>query len=227
MMHSIIIPAYNEELRIRRTVKDYTKFFKRDYEFVVVCDGNDKTAEIVKKMSKYDKRIRVIISKKRLGKGGGIYKGFDSARGETIGFTDADEGVKPSEYKKLLSYLEEYDCTIASRRAKGSNIIKNRPWHIIVVSFIFNRMVNLLFDLGIKDTQCGAKIIKKYVYNSIKHDVFLKGFEFDVEFLWRIKKAGFKIKEVPIEWSHDPRSKTNVKNHPNLLYQTIRLRLHG
>jgi len=226
-MHSIIIPAYNEELRIRRTVEDYTKFFKGDYEFVVVCDGNDKTAGIVKKMSERDKRIRVIISKERLGKGGGIYRGFDSARGETLGFTDADEGIKPVEYKKVLSNIKDYDCAIASRRARGARIIRNRPWHIIIVSFIFNRMVNLLFGLGIKDTQCGTKIIKKYVYDSIKQDVFLKGFEFDVEFLWRIKKAGFIIKEVPIVWSHDTRSKTNVKNHPNLLYQTLKLRIRG
>jgi len=226
-MHSIIIPAYNEELRIRRTVEDYTKFFKGDYEFVVVCDGNDKTAGIVKKMSKRDKRIRIIISKKRLGKGGGIYKGFDSAKGNIIGFTDADGGVNPREYKKLLSYIKDYDCVIASRRIKGSKITRNRSWNIIIVSFIFNRIVNFLFNLGIKDTQCGAKITKKEVYNEIKNDIFLNGFEFDVELLWRIKKAGFTIKEVPIIWSHDPRSKTNIKNHPNLLYQIIKLRIRG
>ena len=226
-MHSIIIPAYNEELRIRRTVKDYIKFFKGDYEFIVVCDGNDKTAEIVKKMSKKDKRIRVITSKIRLGKGGGVYKGFDAAKGSTIGFTDADGGITPKEYRKLLSYIKDYDCVIASRRIKGSKITRNRPWHIIIVSFIFNRIVNLLFSLGIKDTQCGAKIMKKEVYNKIRNYIFLKGFEFDVELLWRIKKFGYTIKEAPIEWSHDLRSKTNVKNHPNLLYQIIKLRVHG
>ena len=226
-MHSIIIPAYNEAARIKKTLKDYTNFFRGNYEFIVVCDGTDKTSKIVRKIAKRDKRIRLIISKTRLGKGGGIYRGFDNTKGETIGFTDADDGVKPKEYKKLMSHLKDYDCIIASRRVKGARIIRNRPWHIAIVSFIFNKIVNLLFNLNIKDTQCGSKVMKKYAYESVKKELSLNGFEFDVELLWKLEKAGFSIKEIPITWTHDPRSKTNIKNHPNLLYQIIKLRIRG
>ena len=225
-MNSIIIPAYNEEFRIKKTLEDYIKAFPKS-EFIIVCDGTDRTAEIVKSFSKNNIKIKVLVFNRRLGKGGAVYKGFDAAKGDTIGFTDSDESVKPSEYKKLLTYSKNYDCVIASRRVKGAKILNNRPWHIVLASITFNKIVNILFNIDIKDTQCGAKVMKKEVYEKIKKEFVLNGFEFDVELLWRIKKAGFSIKEVPIKWAHDPHSKTMVTNHPNLLYQIIKLRLHG
>ena len=94
-----------------------------------------------------------------------------------------------------------------------ARIIRNRPWHIIIVSFIFNRMVNLLFGLGIKDTQCGFKIFKTssakeiisklIVYSNpqiIKGSAVSAGF--DMEFLFIAKKLGYKIKEISVSWKH-------------------------
>ncbi len=222
-MQSIVIPAYNEEQRISRTLEDYSRAFPKA-EIIVVCDGTDKTADIVSAFASRNKMVKLIVSGKRLGKGGAIYKGFDAAKGDIVGFTDSDEGVSPPDYRKLLDELRNYDCVIASRRAKGAKILRNRPWHIVFVSFVFNKIVNLLFSLGVKDTQCGAKVMKREVYGKIKKDLLLTGFEFDVELLWRVKKAGLSVKEVPITWTHDPRSKTNIRNHPNLLYQIIKLR---
>ncbi len=227
-MHSIVIPAYNEEKRIERTLRKYTQTFGKGYEFITICDGTDKTGNIVKELSKKDKRIRPLILEYHLkGKGESVYKGFDLSKGKTVGFTDADCSVKPKEYKKLIEGLKYCDCVVASRRVDGAKIVMNRPWHIQFASFVFNKIVNFLFGLGIKDTQCGAKVMKKHVYEKIKKDLTLMGFEFDVELLWRIKKSGFSILEVPIVWLHDVRSKTKISNHPNLLYKILKLRLFG
>lgn len=226
-MHSLIIPAYNEESNIKKTIDEYVSYFNKripDYEIIVICDGTDKTAEIVKDLIKKNKKIKLIVSQRRLGKGGAVYKGFDAAKGSTIGFTDADEGVKPEDYFKLLKMLKAYGCAIASRRVKGAKIFKNRPFAVRIASIIFNKTVNFMFNLGIKDTQCGAKVLKKNTYNTIKDKLKLSFFEFDVELLWRLKQQGYKIKEVPITWAHGEKSRTYLRNSPRLFFSLIKLR---
>jgi glycosyltransferase involved in cell wall biosynthesis len=231
-MLSIVIPAYNEEQRIRATISSYNSHLRKElgkgYEIVVVCDGTDKTASIVKGMAAKEKKIRLMSFGQKLGKGGAIMKGFEAAKGSSIGFTDADEAVSPEDFLGMAKKLKEWDCVIASRRAKGAKILAKQPLQRRVLSKIFNILLNLLFGFGISDTQCGAKVMERKAYESVKGKLVSMGFEFDAELLWRIKSAGFSIKEYPIAWRHTKYSKFQTfKKGPGMLFSLISLRLKG
>lgn len=92
-------------------------------------------------------------------------------------------------------------------------------------SKVFNILVNLMFDLGIKDTQCGAKVFKKSIVEPLLSMMKNRGFEFDVELLWRIKKGGFNIKEIPVEWKHEGNSTFSLKYSGIMLLNLLKLRL--
>lgn len=110
MKLSIIIPAYNEEKRIKKTLTSYVNHFspkfRKNYEIIVVCDGcKDRTPQIVKKFSQKHKNIQCLEPSKRLGKGGGILKGFEVASGDIIGFIDADNAFEIDGVERLINIL--------------------------------------------------------------------------------------------------------------------------
>lgn len=229
MKLSLVIPAYNEEKRIRKVIDSYSTFLdkKYDYELIIVCDGNDNTAVIVKDMMANAPRIKLLEFARRQGKGGAVLYGFKESRGEIVGFVDADESVPPAELEKLIHALKTTDCAIASRRAEGARVSAHQPWGRRISSRVFNVFVNLLFNLGIKDTQCGAKVSKKSILELLPL-MKTKGFEFDVELLWRIKNAGFKIKEVPVEWKHEKGSTFSLKYSGMMFLNLLKVRFsHG
>lgn len=196
-----------------------------DYEIIVICDGHDSTAEIVKKMAEKCTRIKLFEFSSRLGKGGATIEGFKKSNKKILGFVDADGAVSPYQFEKLLSELKNYDCAIASRRVKDSQILKRQPLKREVLSKIFNIIVNRLFDLKIKDTQCGAKVFKREVVDRVLPKLKSTGFEFDVELLWRIKNEGFSIKEVPITWQHTDESSFSLKYAPQMFINLAKRRI--
>ena len=124
---SIIIPAYNEEHNIKKTIHDHIDFFSKKipFEIIVVMDGcKDNTYSIVHEMSKQHKQIRYLTFPKKLGKGGGIIKGFKLAQGDLISFTDADGSTSPEQLYKLILSLKETDVVIGSRWLDNSEIIE-------------------------------------------------------------------------------------------------------
>ncbi len=225
-MISIIVPAYNEEKRIKDMLDLYTNYFFPRYpdsEFLVVCDGNDGTAAIVQNMAQ-ERRIVIMEYGNRLGKGGAIMEGFRKARGNTIAFVDADESVSPRDLEKIIYELKTEDCAIGSRRIQGSNITVRQPLKRVISSKVFNTLVNLLFNLDIRDTQCGAKAFRKEVITKVLPSMRLNGFEFDVELLWRLKSMGCRIKEVPIQWQHSEYSRFSLKNAPSMFMNLLKIR---
>lgn len=227
-MISIIIPAYNEEKRIQNMLKLYIDYFFNRYsdcEIIVICDGRDETKEIVKSMAGIYAQIKLFEYASRLGKGGGIIEGFRKSSGNILGFVDADESVSPDQFEKLLGELKNYDCVIASRRLQNSQITKRQPLRRDLSGKIFNIICNILFNLKIKDTQCGAKVFKREVVEKVMPRLKSTGFEFDVELLWRIKMEGFSIKEVPIIWQHVNKSSFSLKYAPGMLTNLIKRRI--
>jgi len=204
---SIIVPAHNEEKNISNCLKKLINHFSKtrySYEIIVSEDGStDKTFEIARKFEKKNKKIKVLHSKKRLGKGGGIIKGFKQATGDIVIFTDADLSALPPEMNKLIDEINSgTDVAIASKYTKDSKIPKKPPLKKRLAGKFFNFVVNLFFNFGIKDTQCGLKAIRKNVLDKIISELNVTGWGFDIEFLLRTKQHKFKIKEVPITWSH-------------------------
>ncbi len=226
-MISIIVPAYNEEQRIEKTLLDYSDYFsknQKDYEIIVVCDGIDRTAKIVKSIMNDRKNIRMAEFRKKLGKGGAIIEGFKAAKGDIIGFTDADESVSPEDFYMLSKRINGNDCVIGSRRATGAKILVAQPLKRRLASRLFNIFINVVFGLGVKDTQCGVKIARKSAIDSVASNILSMGFEFDVEFLWLLKKNGFSIKEMPITWKHTIHSSFSLWRGPGMIYSLLRVR---
>src|SRR3989344_9034922 len=164
MKLSIVIPAYNEEKRIGQTLKDYTSFFNKikiSYEIFVVLNGcRDNTLGVVKELSKKNKVITYLDIKEAIGKGGAITQGFKAAKGDLIGFVDADGSTSPQAFNDLIENIGEYDGIIASRWIRGAKISYKQPFLKRFGSRGFNFLVRLLFNLRFKDTQCGAKLFK-------------------------------------------------------------------
>ena len=228
MKLSVIMPAFNEEKRIEQTLVDYSRYLKKhfeSYEIMVICDGTtDMTLEIVKGFAKSEKHIRILEFKERLGKGGAILKGFNVSKGSFVGFVDADDAVQPKEFHKLLLELKTYDCCIASRRLPGSIVAGKRKILRMSASVLFNILVNLMFGLNIKDTQCGAKVFRKKVIDDILKLKMIHGFAFDIDLLLRIKQMNFTIKEKAITWEPRPGSVFKYRDGVKMFFCLIKLK---
>jgi dolichyl-phosphate beta-glucosyltransferase len=216
---SIIIPAYNEEHVINQSLNAIYQYLNKqniEFEILVVDDGSqDRTADIVREISKGRKTIKLICNERNRGKGYAVKKGVLAAKGESILFTDADLSTPIEEIPKLTYWLKEgYDIAIGSRKLPDSIIKIHQAWHRQKMSNFFNFVVNHLLIKGLKDTQCGFKCFKgptaKFIFDKQK----LNGFSFDVELLFIGHKYGYKIKEVPVSWSMGPSSKVHPLKSP-------------
>ena len=234
---SIIIPAYNEEKRIKKTLDTYRRFFEeekkkktiRNFEIVVVINNTqDRTEEIVKKFSKKYPEIRY-LNFKQGGKGFAIIEGFKDAlkrNKDLIGFVDADMATLPESFYDLIKNIGDYDGIIASRYMKGAIVNPKPSIQRIIVSRIFNILIRTLFLMNYKDTQCGAKLFKRNVIKETINRFSITKWAFDVDLLHQMKKKNFKIKEYPTIWSDKKYSKINfVKAGPKMAFASIRLRI--
>lgn len=130
----------------------------------------------------------------------------------------------PHDLDRVIAALDTADCAIGSRRVSGARITRHQPFKREAISRAFNLMVNLMFNLGIRDTQCGAKAFKKKAVDLVLPKIRSNGFEFDVELMWRIKKHGFSVIEVPIEWRHSEYSRFSLKHAPRMFANLMRIR---
>jgi len=227
---SIVIPAYNEERRLEKTLSDYIAFFDSrlsDIEIIVVTDGcTDQTPQIVDNLSRQYPCIKHIHPTDRLGKGGAVIEGFKAASKEMVGFVDGDGSTAPDGLCIMLDELDNYDSVIASRWVKGANILRQEPFVRVLASRSFNLIVRTLFNLPFKDTQCGAKFFKRSAIMDVIDDLGLTDWSFDVELLYRLKDKGYTIKEIPVTWEYREGSKLNVRNvSTKMLLSVVGLRL--
>jgi glycosyltransferase involved in cell wall biosynthesis len=209
-MISIIIPAYNEEHRIGETLEKYGTYYqlhyKDNHEIIVVLNGcKDNTETVVKDFEKKFKSIRYLNFPLEIGKGGAIKNGLESAKGDLVGYTDADCSTRPEILHRLFAVLEltpSLDCIVGSREITGA-VVLNKTLKRKIMSRVFNTLVNLYFNTGLKDTQCGAKVIRSSMIPKIMPNLLLSDMSFDVNFIVDVQKVGGKILEMPIEWEDD------------------------
>lgn len=234
---SIVIPAYNEEGRIERTLRRYHQFFTEkqqegllSFELVVVVNGStDNTIGVVERV-KNDLATSAIVVHNLVegGKGFAIKAGFMDAlsrSNDLIGFVDADMATVPEAFYDLIVQMNGYDGTIASRYMPGAQIYPPRPAYKRWGSRIFYEpIVNLLFGLSYYDFQCGAKIFKNYVLETVTPSLTVRQWGFDVELLYLCKKAGYIIKEVPTVWHDQDDSKLTLFGGLRMLLDLFYLR---
>jgi len=202
---SIIIPAKNEEKKIKPTLVNYCEFFKNKKEsfelWIILNNCSDKTEDIVKEVQKKYKQINYINFPDQIGKGGALLEGFKLVKGYLITYTDADGSTSPETLFELSRQIENYDGIIGSRWIKGAKILKKQPFSRRFASRGFNILTKIILGLNYKDTQCGAKVFKKYTIDKIKDQIKENtNWAIDAVLLFYMKKEGFKIREYPITW---------------------------
>jgi len=207
---SIVIPAFNEEKRIKRTLECLVERFNGSCEILVVSESKDKTDDIVTEFSKNSAVIKLITSTKRLGKGGAFKKGAENSHGEIVMLLDSDLPVPVSDVEKVASYVGEIDVAVASREVAGTKILVYPPLARVFAGKAFSRIFNALFNLNVKDTQCGCKAFKREALQNVLSTVESNGFEFDAELLFKCKRKGYTIREIPVTWSYKSDSKLNL-----------------
>ncbi len=213
---SLVIPAYNEENRIQLLFDEIKAF---DGELIVVCDGTDRTADCVRQIAarRQDLLINCLEYDHRLGKGGGVIEGLKAARAPLVGYFDADGSTSISEMQRLFSHLSHADGAIGSRWVPGSTLRVRQGFLRRMESRAFNLLIRILFNLTYNDTQCGAKVFKKTAIDTVLPQMTSRGFEFDVELLWRLQQAGFTVTEVPIIWQNKGDSRVQKRDMIRML----------
>jgi dolichol-phosphate mannosyltransferase len=208
---TLVIPAYNEEKRIRTLLDDVSSFTG---ELIFVCDGTDATADIVTAFAAAHPNlsIRCLQFEHRLGKGGGILAGMQGATGRYVGYMDADGSTRLDQMCLLFDRLGQADGAIGSRWVPGAVLVVKQSFMRQAQSRFFNLIVKILFGLDYRDTQCGAKVFRKEALDAVCADVRATGFEFDVELLWRLRQRGFAVEEVSIVWQNKDESKVGASD---------------
>lgn len=231
---SIIIPLYNEEKRIQRSLNILKKFIskkKDNIEVIFVSDGSyDRTNEIIKSFIIKNKKkniLKLIVYKNNVGKGYAIKKGILAARNQWQLICDADMSVEPTQfeewYKKNLIKNNKFayygSRTHINSKIKTTFLRKN-------LGAIFTKILNILFKIEIQDTQCGFKIFNKNYSNKVFRKLSSYRFAFDVELTLILKKYNIKIEELPLKWTHKKNSKLSlVKDMPIMLFDIIQIKI--
>jgi glycosyltransferase involved in cell wall biosynthesis len=191
-MLSIVVPAHNEEKRIKDTVSDLRKV-KGIEEIIVVCNGcTDRTAEAARSTN-----VKVMEIEEK-DKGRAVLAGLSEANSDIIGFVDADGAFSSESISRLLSKLSNNDAVIASKWKGQSFRSAHSPFGRKFASRVWNRLTKLILGLRFSDTQAGLKILRKDAFDGIDTDFVCSGFAFDAELLYKIKKSGGSIEEVYI-----------------------------
>jgi dolichyl-phosphate beta-glucosyltransferase len=210
---SIVIPAYNEEQRLPETLQTIHAFLeKQPYaaEVLVVENGsNDHTLAIAQEFSQRTPEIRALHCEQR-GKGWAVIQGMLAARGRYRFICDADLSMPIEEVNHFFPpQLEDAAIVIASREAGGASR-HGEPEYRHVIGRIFNGMVRLIALPGLQDTQCGFKCFRADAAEKIFPHMTIKGWTFDVEALVIARHLGYSVREVPISWHYNPKSKVRV-----------------
>jgi dolichyl-phosphate beta-glucosyltransferase len=219
LLLSIVIPAYNEESRIRSTLSRIVSYLRsRDlsFEIVVVDDGSqDRTVEITEDFAERENlqsQVRVCRNDHNRGKGHSVRQGMLKAVGTYALVTDADLSAPIGEMPKLEVEVINGSCDIAfgSRDIEGSQVEVHQSWLRETGGKTFNRIMRLVTGLSFHDTQCGFKLFRMSSCRGLFDRLTVEDFGFDVEVLYIAKRWGLTMKEVPIIWRHKPGSKVHL-----------------
>jgi glycosyltransferase involved in cell wall biosynthesis len=230
----IIMPAYNEEKRIASTLESYAAFFQKKLEndFIILVVSNncsDNTAGVTLKAAKKYPQIQNLDIPYKIGKGGAITAGIKQLDVQYIGFTDADSSATPEEYYKLYEEIQnhgEHVLVVGSRYMKGSQLgEKSLSRRILSTGFLVYR--RLLFNLSVRDTQCGAKLGTGTLMKEILPNLVIADMAYDVNLLVDSKRHGAEIVEIPIAWQDKDGSTITkpVKTSVGMALSIMRLRI--
>lgn len=231
----LLIPAYNEEGRIGPVLDAYAEHFARHYggrfQLVVVLNGcHDRTLDVVRAAERRHPCISHLDFPAPIGKGGALIEGLKLAPlADLVGYVDADGATPPDAFLDLVRRCAagEADCVIASRWTEGSRINVAQTKDRRFASRVFHAFVEAFFWMGIRDTQCGAKVMRRDAVEAVQPQLRIADLAFDVNLLYALRRAGRSVREVPTVWTDQSGSKVafNLRTSLNMLLSLVRLRL--
>jgi dolichyl-phosphate beta-glucosyltransferase len=228
---SIVIPAYNEQRRLPRTLEEIFEYAAsspiRVAEVIVVDDGSlDETAAAARAVA--DPRLRVISYTPNRGKGYAIRQGTLAAEGDLVLISDADLSTPIAELEKLHAALDDRtSIAIGSRALDPSTVLRRQAWPRQAMGKVFNRLVRMIAGAPFPDTQCGFKLLRRSDAVEIASRAFVDRFAFDVEWLVLASRMGIGVADVPVAWINSPDSRVHVvRDSLRMLSDLVRIRRH-
>ena len=228
----LLIPAYNEEHRIEPVLRDYAQYFQDHYrgkfQLVVVLNGcRDNARGVVERVQQGFPSINLLDFPEAIGKGGALIEGLKLAPlADLIGYVDADGATPPAAFHDLVKRINGADCVIGSRWLPGARLHVEQSGKRKFASRGFHLIVQMLFGMGIKDTQCGAKVMRREAVEKIHSALRIADMAFDINLLYSLTHAGYRILEVPTEWTDKSGSKVTLgRTAFTMFLSAVRIRL--
>jgi dolichyl-phosphate beta-glucosyltransferase len=211
---SVVIPAYNEAARLPATLAATTRYLAGagyTSEVIVVDDGSrDGTGNLT--ITDHESvPLNVLLRPRNGGKGAAVRDGLRAAAGEFVLIMDADHSTPIREVERLLAKARRgVPIVIGSRYVRRGSVKVRQPPHRIVVSRLGNKLIQRTLLPGIKDTQCGFKLLERSTVRAIEPHLTRSGFSIDIELLALARRFGYVVVEEPVEWSHAPGTRLRV-----------------
>lgn len=222
---SLVIPAYNEALRLPATLKRIDAYCRKQhwrYELIVVDDGStDETAAIA---ARWGGSIRLAQLPRNYGKGAAVRHGFFQSRYPWVLFSDADLSTPIEEIEQFLPHLDAADVLIGSRDLAGSRVEVRQAFLKESFGKIGNALIQLFLLPGFSDTQCGFKLFARSACTPLFTLQRIERWGFDFELLFLARKAGLRVKEIPVRWRNDTQSKVRWTSYPKTLLELATIR---
>ena len=224
---TVVIPAYNEAERLGATlhrVVDYLSRHDGASEVLVVDDGSgDRTPEVAGSFAA--EGVRVLRHAGNRGKGAAVKTGMLASRGARVLLTDADLSTPIEDLEKLEPHLAHAEVVLGSRAVAGAKIDVRQPFYRELMGKTFNKIIQLSGVRGLRDTQCGFKLLDGEAARRLAPDLTIEGFAYDVELVWLARRCGYRVEEVGVTWANSPASKVRPLRDPlAMLWDILRMR---
>lgn len=226
---SVIIPAFNEEKRLPRSLASALDFLKRQpysWEIIVSDDGSSDATVVTARAILKDVPHQVLVTAVNRGKGHAVRQGVMAAKGEYILYTDADFSTPVEEVTRFLEHLKnDYEIVIGSRALPGSRVEVHQNILRETMGRTFNLFARLFSFHDIHDSQCGFKCFRGEVAKALFSRQRLDSFSFDPEIIYLAQKKGYRIREEPVIWRNSAQSRVRLIADPlQMFFDLLKIR---
>ncbi len=227
---SVVVPCFNEEQRLPRTIAQIESYMRArgaSYELILVDDGSsDGTRRSMDEAAARNEAVRIVALPRNRGKGRALAEGVKVSQSDAVLVTDADLSTPIEELAKLEAALATgVGVAIASRAVKGSRVELSQPIYRVLMGKAFNIIVQLVLLPGIWDTQCGFKLFLGDIAREVFAGLTTDGFGYDPEVLYRAKKKGVRIVEVPVVWRNSAPTKVMaIRSSADMFRHVLQIR---
>lgn len=226
---SVVIPAYNEERRLGPSLEQvllYLENLGQPFEVLVADDGSrDRTSQVAESFA--SRGVRVLRHEPNRGKGAALRLGVNASQGQQVLLSDADLSTPIEDLELLRAAAPEAELVLGSRAVEGARLTRRQPFYRELMGKTFNKIVQLCGVRGIRDTQCGFKLLDGEVARDLFAELITPGFAYDVELVWLARQRGHRVREVGVTWSDSPETRVRPWLDPLLMLVEIgRFRWH-